>query len=379
MLTTSTISAAFRTGRAGLVGLLLAVLALSLTSCEDPEQPVITSVSPGFAPADSLVIIQGSNLGEIRSLRFDGQLVNFNTSYNSDVALLFRVPRNIAAAEYTATLETDGGTVTFPFRVSRPAPQIVSILEETGRIGSIITIVGKNFFDPLTVYMKAEVDTLPAEIVTATEDTIRVRIPETAKLGYVYVKANGGLARSPKRFEVVNSLLVNDFDGNGLRADVSRWLLQGTLDQTLATVVQSSNPAPISGQFLKLSGRDAARQGFIGSIRTPTAGVEPFGITTDVNQTLLEFDINNNGKKDTRIIIVLRERDGSTNDFTRELAVDGDGWIHQSQPLSRFTDLNGFQIDPAKLVSVRFILFDTNKTGKPFEINIDNLTLSEIL
>ena len=363
--------------------LSLAAACLLLVGCDpDPDAPIIDSISPGFAPAETLVIIEGQHLAEIEQLRLDDQIINFNTAYNADNALLFRVPTNVDPREYTLSLTTAGGTASVPFRVALDAPQIFSLSRTRGPIGSEVTLRGENFFEPLEVFFPMGMeDSVQAEILTFSEDSLVVNVPEGASAGNIVLLANGGRTISPSRFLVTSEVLIADFDGNGLRSDVSLWRFTSGLDQTAEDAVRSDDPSPVDGNFLKLSGIDTRGSGLIGSATTPTndEGFTGFNLTTPTSSTLLEFDVNTNGHPATRIIIVVREIDGSRNDFTRELALDDAGWVRVSQPLVRFNDLNGAPPDAAKVGSVRFLLFDTERSGEQFEVNIDNLAFSEVL
>lgn len=360
---------------------LFLVLVLGfLAGCEgDPPPPVVTSVTPAFGSPESLIAFEGMHLGKLTSLRFNEEEVNFNTAYNSDNALLFRIPVDMEIGDYVLTFTTDGGSDQVDFRVTREAPQIFGFARESGQVGEPFIIYGENFFEPLEVYFT---DSVRATIISSSPDSIVVIIPDQIEQGPVTVVANGGVALSPVRFFQVNEILVNDFDGNGVRSETNLWAFSSRLTFNAATAVQNSNPEPISGNFLKLAGRDALGIKFIGSATSHSFDAEVFpnfGITTTLSNTLIEMDVNTNNHPDTRVIIVLRERDGSTNDFSREIVLNRTGWRKISQPLSRFSDISGNLIDPSKIVSVRLILFDSEDTGSPFEANIDNLRFVEIL
>jgi len=355
---------------------------LILSSCEeDPPPPIITSVTPEFGAAESLIIFEGMHLAGIKTLTFNGEITNFNTAYNSDVALLFRIPTSMEIGEYEVEFTTDGGSTSVPFRVTLEAPEVFSFNESMGEVGEEITMYGKNFFEPLEVYFTAEVDSVQAQIVNHSPDSIRVIVPDGAVAGFVTLVANGGGAQSPTRFSVVDKIPVNDFDGNGARSDTEMWnFLPGS--PTATRTVTDLNPIGIDGNFLKLKGRDDGAIGFISSLTSPSADPNEFlnfGIRTATENTLLEFNINNNGQTDTRLIIVLKERDGSNRDFSYEFGVDETGWNRVSLPLTRFQDVDGNLIDATKVKSIRFILFDTESTGSDFEVNIDNLRFVEIL
>lgn len=357
--------------------LLLAGLSLLITGCEpDPDPPVIESVTPTFAPAEALITIQGMNLANTRSLKFNGQVINFNTAYNSDVALLLRVPTFLELGEQLIELTTDGGTATANFRVALDPPFITFFSQESAQIGEELTIYGGNFYEPLEVYF---FDSVQAQIVSSSPDSLVVVVPEGVQQGRVRVNANGGTSESPVNFFRVSNVLVSDFDGNGARADVTNWIFTSGLNENRFTAVQNSNPAPISGNFLKITGQDSQGIGFIGSASSPTFMADSLGITTTPQNTLFRMDVNSNGRTSTRLIIVLREANGSFSDFSQEIRLDRSGWRQVNLPLNRFQDANGVVVRPAKVNSVKFILFDSQGVGSLFEANIDNVRFAEIL
>jgi hypothetical protein len=365
----------------GIKYILFLSIGLLFLSCEkDPPAPVITDVSPAFGPAGELVTFEGMNLANIREVTFSGQLANFNTAYNSDVALLFRVPTNIPLGEHEVVIKTDGGTVSTSFRITLDPPSIFSVTPEFASPGDIVTITGKNFFEPMEVYF---FDSVQAEILSLFPDSMEVIVPEGIEKGKITVNANGGVATSPVNFFSVNSILVNDFDGNGIRSETNKWGFTGQIDQNAFNSVHNSNPEPISDNFLKLTGTDDLAINWIGGAQShfgfPGDDFETFNISTDINNTLLEMDINNNGRTNTHIILILLEHEGLTSDFTHEIHVDWDGWDKISVPLNRFSNFEGVLVDPAKVKLLKVHLIDNDDSNTLLEVNIDNIRFVEIL
>lgn len=361
---------------------ILFILTLSYLffSCKDAPAPVLESVEPVFGPAETLVVFKGTNLSDLETLTFSGQEVNFNNAYNSDNALLFRVPTSIPLGDHEVVFTTAGGSVSTNFRVTLEAPEIFNITPEFASSGDVVTIKGKNFFDPVTVYFH---DSIMAEIIYLAPDSMEVVVPPGIEKGRVVVWANGGRALSPINFFSVNSILVNDFDGNGVRSETDNWLLTGFIDQSnMADAVQNSSPDPINNNFLKLTGKDDLDISWVGGAENNSQDIgvfENFGITNTSANTLLEMDINNNGNEKTKLILILLERDGSPNDFTQTIDVDWSGWDKISIPLNRFEDLDGFIVDPKKIKTIKFHLTDDDPSNPPLEVNIDNIEFIEIL
>lgn len=352
---------------------------ISLASCrKDVGTPVITSVSPEFGPVETLVTIEGANLADIQQITFNDQIINFNTAYNADNALLMRIPTDVPLGDYVVTLRTEGGEVKTNFRVSEDVPEVFSFAPASAAVGEEVVIKGENFFEPLQVWF---FDSIPANIVTFSADSIVVQVPSGVEKGRISLQANGGFTRSPINFFTVNPILVNDFDGNGSRAETDKWIFVGGIDQNKNNAVQNRLPEPLDGFYLKLSGRDDLDISWIGGAENHTwdPAFETFEITTDANNTLLEMDLNNNGRKQTNLILVLLEKDGSPNDFTYSLQVDWTGWQQLSVPLNRFQDIGGFIVDPTKVKTLKIHLIDAADSNEKLEVNVDNIRFLEIL
>ena len=91
------------------------------------------------------------------------------------------------------------------------------------------------------------------------------------------------------------------------------------------------------------------------------------------------MDVHANGNEYTHIIIIFLERDGSPNDFTHQIPIEGDKWEKISIPLNRFKDLNEVLVDPSKIRTVKIHLNNTDGVSSDLEINIDNMKFIEIL
>ena len=353
---------------------------LLATACEPtPDAPMITSIDPVFGESTTLVTLVGTNLGGITELAFNGEPINFNTAYNSDVALLFRVPENLPTGAYEISLTTAGGTALTNFRITLAAPEIYNVTPESAPVGATVEINGKNFFEPLAVEF---FDGIPAEIITKSPDRLTVVVPDGTQEGPVLVSANGGDTLSPVNFFLTDEILINDFDGNGVRAATTDWIRTGFVDQgSAAEAVQDNDPDPIDGNYLHISGTDALGIEWIGGFENPSSdpGFDVFAITAEERaKVLLTFDVHNNGRTATHLLLALKERDGSNNDFAHNVAVSGEGWQRFEIPLTRFEDLDGNQVDLTKIKTLKLHLIDTNETGEPLEANIDNVRFVQI-
>ena len=252
---------------------LMLTMILGLMSCEKPASPTLIGISPTFGPKETLVTFEGENLSDIISLKFSDQIVNFNTAYNSENALLFRIPSNVPLGEHVVTIETEGGMVQTNFRVTLEPPEIFSIEPESASIGEEITLYGKNFFDPVDIWF---FDSVKADITMLTPDSLKVIVPDGAEKGFIGVWANGGHTFSPVQFFSTNTILVNDFDGAGLRSETSSWFFSPLIDQNASNAVHNSNPEPLDGNFLKLTGTDNLNTVWLGGTENNSQDIAVF-------------------------------------------------------------------------------------------------------
>lgn len=357
------------------------MLGLLLWGCKNESlTPVIDSISPEFGPIETLVTIQGENLSGIQTITFSGQIVNFNTAYNADHAFLLRIPENIPLGLHEVILSTEKGEVTTSFTVTNEPPEIFRVNPESAAPGESVTIFGENFFEPIEVYF---FDSVQAQVTLITLDSLHVVVPEGVEKGPVQVVANGGNAFSPKPFFTIKNTLINDFDGGGERPETAKWIFQGSIEQTAQNAVQQTTPAPISGNYLKLSGMDEFDITWVGGTQSnfgfPGDDFENFGLTTTANNTLLEFDAHNNGRDQTHLLIIFNENEGSPNDFSHTIKLDDEGWERISIPLNRFKDLTDNIVDPTKIKLIKLFLMDEDDSNGMLEVNLDNLEFVQIL
>ncbi len=348
-------------------------------SCRQIGEPVITSYEPEFGEEATLITVLGSNFEDLTAINFDEEVAaNFNPSFGTNDALLFRVPPDAPLGENMVEIITEHGKTSFPFRVTLQAPSIFDFYPKSANQGSEVTILGKNFFEPLEVLF---FDSIAGNIKFAQADSIVVEVPAGVEKGRIKVKANGGSSITPELFFSTEEILVNDFDGNGIRNETTKWLFYGSIEQNAMDAIQSSMPDPVDGNFLKLSGFDSggAWVGGTESHSNDPMVFDVFEIKSNINDTFVEMDINNNGNDDTHLIIVLAERNGSFNDFTETIAIDWDGWETINIPLNRFLDINGATPDPQKIRTIKMHLFNELGSNQKMEVNLDNIKFIQIL
>ena len=353
-------------------------LSLCIASCEEIGPPTVDTFGPDFGPSETLITVEGNNFTDLLAINFnDGVAADFNPSFGTSSALLFRVPENAPLGENQITITTETGETSFPFRVTLDAPQVADFNPKSANEGEMVYIIGENFFEPLTVLFA---DSIAGNIIYSDPDSLVVEVPAGVERGRLKVKANGGSSLTGEFFFSTTDILVNDFDGNGTRAETEKWLFYGNINENANNAVVNSNPDPLDGNFLKVSGTDPGSI-WIGGTESHSNDpqvFEVFDIKSDINNTFVDLDIHNNGFDKTHVIIVLAERNGSPNDFSETIEVDWDGWEHVSLPLNRFKDVDGAFIDPQKIRTIKLHLYNELQTNQSLEINVDNLKFVQI-
>lgn len=370
--------------------LLLLMMGLTVSffsGCDEVDPPELISLDPEMGPRETLVVMKGNNLAEIREMTFNGEPIPFNTAYNSDVALLFRIPKDIPLGEKLVRVMTDGGSFETTYTVTEDPPIVPRFFPRTANPGDLVTLIGENFFEPpLEVTFKTGefvnnrwTDSLQAEIVFAAEDSLIVVVPEGAKTGFIRVVANGGTAQTGRTFQLFQRLLLTDFDGNG-EIPNDAWTLTGFTDQANgAPLFRSTLPAGIDGQFMQIKGTDALGTVWIGGPETPGgATVDSFGITTPPANTFLEFDVNSNGRTNTYLEVILGEFGNNKSYGHRLIRLSDTGWTRFKLPFSNFFDnIDNSVVDPGLMNQIKFHLHDRDDTNQRIEANIDNIEVVE--
>lgn len=352
---------------------LITILAfMGLLSCGSSEPPSIVLFEPDFGPPETLITVRGANFENLVAINFNEDVpADFNPSFGKDSALLFRVPMEAPLGDNDILIKTENGEITFPFRVTLEAPQVKDFFPKSANAGETIYIIGENFFEPLEILF---FDSIPGTLKYMSPDSIVVEVPPNVQRGRIIVKANGGSSSTKENFFSVTQVGINDFDGNGLRAETDKWLFYGNIEQTATNAVMTGGP---SGNYLKISGTDPGSI-WVGGTESNQDGIENFGVVSDLNNTFLEMDISNNGKDKTHLIFIVKEKNGSFNDFQITEHIDWEGWRKITIPLNRFKDINGAPPDPTKLNLIKLHLYNELGSSQSLEVNLDNINLIQV-
>ncbi len=360
------------------ISLLAAILIALSISCKknsgDPPAATGGSLSslkalPDSALPGTLININGSGLQGLVKVNFDTVNSVFNPVYNTETNLLVYVPSNAKYGVQKITLTNGiGGTAQISFKVIQPAPVITTISPLSASPGDTVSITGNYFRNIVSVMLGAVVARIED---SSSSTTLKFIVPSGVAAGLVTVITLGGVAVSTATLTAERAILIADFDGGGSRPDGNSWYSYGDMS---SKVLASSNPAPISGNFIQAVPLTTGSSGYAGiSTYTASSGSQTLGLTSTASSTYIKFDANNNGYSATQIQVNLG--DASGNNFNRVIAVNWTGWQTVAIKLSDFyfgygTD-NSQVVDPTQVTTVKFHF--VNYVGNQEQINLDNI------
>ena len=244
----------------------LVVLAtlIALPACNDnPDaykiasgKPTVSYVRiPDALSADSLIThafmgttiaLVGENMRSVKEVWFNDKQATQNTSLITPTCLIVivpdSIPDNVTSKIYMVTASND--TVKYDFGVDVPSPLLNTMDCEYVADGGTAVING-NFFLPVDGATVPEVYFTPnikAEVVSATLNKITVKVPTGAGVGPVSVKSRYGTSRSKAFYFRDNRGIILDWDNTNASGG---WR---------AGVIANSNPAGISGNYVRFSG-----------------------------------------------------------------------------------------------------------------------------
>jgi hypothetical protein len=166
------------------------------SSCTKEEliKPTIDNIDPGEASVNTTLTVTGSGLRDIKSIVFDlgnVPVTSFNPNFNTDNAIIFRVPSNANSGDQNIVFtNTSGFQFTLPFRVL-PLAVVSSAFPREWEAGNIITLSGSYFESVDDVVLEATSQAVT--IVSKTSTTLVLQMPaSTAPSSKLIIHNNAG-------------------------------------------------------------------------------------------------------------------------------------------------------------------------------------------
>lgn len=200
---------------------------------------------------DNIAII-GKNLGNVDEVWFNDQRAALNPNLVTPTSIIIQVPEIIPSTvtNKLVLINSDKvGKLEYDFGVDVPAPLVDIMVCEYVADGETAIIEGNYFVDdpasPLTVFFPGNVE---GTIVSSTIDEIQVTVPAGVGPGQIQVRTLYGTTRSAFFFRDDRNIIMNFDDltaAGGWRSGV----------------IGNSNPAPVSGNYVRFSGAMAGGAG----------------------------------------------------------------------------------------------------------------------
>lgn len=161
----------------------------------------------------NLIAIVGQNLENTKEIWFNDQKASLTSTYITSTSILISIPTTVPKSlnNKMKLVFGPGDTLEYPFQVIINKPAISSMTCEYVADGGTATINGDYFYEPLTV-------TFPgggvAELVSVTDQILKVKVPAGSQPGQITIKTNFGLSKSNFWFRDNRNIFVG-FDPLG--------------------------------------------------------------------------------------------------------------------------------------------------------------------
>ncbi|MFL5741538.1 MAG: glycan-binding surface protein [Flavisolibacter sp.] len=142
-----------------------------------------------------LIAIIGNNLQDAVEVWFNDQQARLTPTYITSTSLLVSVPSQIpkSVTNKIKIIFKNGYVLLYDFEVQISKPVLASMVSEFVNDGSIATIRGNYFYEPLTVTMTGG---KVAQLVSVKDNEIQFTVPAGSQPGQITVKTNFGETKS---------------------------------------------------------------------------------------------------------------------------------------------------------------------------------------
>lgn len=203
---------------------LLTLLTISIISCKkgndapnggEPKINYVRVTNPSSADSllvgasqGTLIALIGVNLEGAVQIYFNDQPATLNPTYVTSTSILVNVPAPIPGVIDNKLKITfaNGKKLEYPFQVQISKPLLSNMLSEFVNSGSVATIRGNFFYQPLTVTFAGGA---AGELVSVAEKEIQVRVPASVQPGQVIVRTNFGETKSDFWFRDNRNIFIS--------------------------------------------------------------------------------------------------------------------------------------------------------------------------
>jgi uncharacterized repeat protein (TIGR01451 family) len=205
-----------------------------------PPGPVILGFEPASGRPGDIIVITGVKLSGASAVRFNGVMALFTAT--ADTQVLATVPANATTGPISVVTPLGTASSDLHFQITSSAPTILDFTPTRGRVGEVVTIVGRNFSGATAVAFGG----VNATVFDITADTqIQATVPKGAKTGAITVSRGTVTGNSAGAFTVSEAPSIAGFEP--ARAQVGATVILSGAHFTGATAVKfGSKPALFS-------------------------------------------------------------------------------------------------------------------------------------
>lgn len=161
------------------LAVFFAVVLLAVSCTKEKEiNPNPAKIEPGEAAGNAVITLTGNDLKNVQTIKFDlGNVpATFNPNFNTDNALVFRVPAAANPGDQHIIFTTNTGyEFSIPFKVLA-VPALVSASINEWQAGDTIIIYG-NYLATTTAVALTEDPSAPVTIISATTNALTIKLP----------------------------------------------------------------------------------------------------------------------------------------------------------------------------------------------------------
>jgi hypothetical protein len=198
------------------------------------DNPTITEITPTLAPANTVLTLKGSGLGDIRSITFEKENIPATvvSTFNTEEALIFRVPINAVPGVQKIIFKNGKGK---EFKADFNVLGFAAITEVSNynfKSGEDLILTGKNLDDVVKVTLTGTTTEATVKAKTATALTITMPVTDLNETKLT-IENGAGSATTTQEFVNIDKAyqIFTDSYQNG-HQDAS-WGSGGTISTTV--------------------------------------------------------------------------------------------------------------------------------------------------
>jgi hypothetical protein len=177
-----------------------------------PPLPVVTKLIPAAAGIGKKIKVVGINFKDAKTISFQSpgkEVIAVNAVKLHDDTLTVVIPTGLSKGAAGLQVVTASGTSIIPaaFTVLYP-PRLISFTPSAGAVGQSVRIDGEDLLNVFHV----RIGPVTADILSATETTLSIRVPAGASNDTIFAESNAGIGKTATTFRLLPLPLISSLD-----------------------------------------------------------------------------------------------------------------------------------------------------------------------